>query len=341
LTSTYIFNKIVKEEKMTQKKHLLVLFTLALIVMVLLSACGGKTAEEEEQDPNAAITQVVETAMAALTETGAVQSPTPSITPTVLPTNTPIPSMQPSPTISTLVGLPTTTSGSPSFVQPTGQTSSCDIGGFVKDVTIPDGTNVSAGQKFTKTWEIKNNGTCTWNKNYTVVFYGGTQLAADTIYNFTDTDIEPGENVQISVEMTAPTTTGEYISYWILRNDLGQNYFVDGSSIYVEIIVGTAKTATPTATVGPTATTNPFPTLTLTAAPTTGTAGTALNYSATATSANGASLTDSISWMSSDGQSATGGNAPFTFATAGSYTVTATVTDNGYITTKQINVSIN
>ena len=326
---------------MTQKKHLLVLFTLALIVMVLLSACGGKTAEEEEQDPNAAITQVVETAMAALTETGAVQSPTPSITPTVLPTNTPIPSMQPSPTISTLVGLPTTTSGSPSFVQPTGQTSSCDIGGFVKDVTIPDGTNVAAGQKFTKTWEIKNNGTCTWNKNYTVVFYGGTQLAADTIYNFTDTDIEPGENVQISVEMTAPTTTGEYISYWILRNDLGQNYFVDGSSIYVEIIVGTAKTATPTATTDP----NTAPSITISASTTTTiTEGGTVDFVGIASDAedDDGPLTNSIKWYIDNVEqpSITGGSVTLTFATADTYVVTAKVTDSGLKTTTSNSITV-
>ena len=316
---------------MTQKKHLLVLFTLALIVMVLLSACGGKTAEEEEQDPNAAITQVVETAMAALTETGAVQSPTPSITPTVLPTNTPIPSMQPSPTISTLVGLPTTTSGSPSFVQPTGQTSSCDIGGFVKDVTIPDGTNVSAGQKFTKTWEIKNNGTCTWNKNYTVVFYGGTQLAADTIYNFTDTDIEPGENVQISVEMTAPTTTGEYISYWILRNDLGQNYFVDGSSIYVEIIVGTAKTATPTATTSASPTPNTAPTVSITSPANNASfaSGTLITFTGTANDAEDGDISTSIKW-SSDIDGAFGTAASLNYKLSdGTHVITAKIKDSG------------
>ena len=56
------------------------------------------------------------------------------------------------------------------FTQPGGTTSSCDIGNFVKDVTIPDGTAVAAGAKFTKTWEIKNAGTCTWNENYVVIF---------------------------------------------------------------------------------------------------------------------------------------------------------------------------
>jgi len=318
---------------MTQKKHMFVLLTLAAVVMLLLSACGGgNTAEEEEQDPNAAITQVVETAMAALTQTAAVQSPTPSVTPTVLPTNTPIPTMQPSPTVSTLVGLPTTTSGSPSFVQPTGQTSSCDIGSFVKDVTIPDGTTVAAGQTFTKTWEIKNNGTCTWDKNYKIVFYGGTQMAKETMYAFTDKDIEPGQNVQISVPMTAPSTTGKHISYWILRNDLGQNFFVDGSSIYVEIVVGTGSTATATSS-APTATTDPntAPSITISAnSSTTISAGDSLSFTGIANDAEDGSLTSAIKWYIDNAeQSYVGGSPTFTFATAGTYVVKAKVTDSG------------
>ena len=330
-----------KEYKMTQKKHLFALATLALIVMVFLSACGGKNAEEEAVDPNAAITQVVETAMAALTQTAAVQSPTPSITPTILPTNTSIPTMQPSPTVSTLVGLPTTVSTSPSFAQPGVQTSSCDIGGFVKDVTVPDGTTVSAGQTFTKTWEIKNNGTCTWNKNYSIVFYGGTQMAKETVYSFTDKDIKPSESVQISVEMTAPTKTGKYTSYWILRNDLSQNFFVDGSSIYVEIVVGTASTATPTTSV-PSATPNPWPTLNFTSAPTSGSVNIALSFSATATDVKDGTISDNISWTTSDGQTDTGATVSFTFTTAGTFTITASITDSDLnTTTKQVNVTIN
>jgi len=307
--------------------------------MLLLSACGPKE-EETVEDPNAAITQVVETAMAALTQTAMVQTPTPSLTPTVLPTNTPIPTMQPSPTIATLVSLPTTSGSSSGFTQPSGTTSSCDVGGFVKDVTIPDGTNMAPGQSFTKTWEIKNNGTCTWNENYTIVFYGGEQMASATTFKFTQDDVEPGENVQISVDMKAPTKAGEFISYWILRNDLGQNFFVGGSSIYVEIIVGTA-TLTPTTNV-PTATPNPWPTLTITAGPNSGTAGTSLTFSATATDAKDGTITSNIQWTATNGESGTGGSVSFTFATAGNYTVTASITDSdGNKTTQQVTVTIN
>ncbi len=54
---------------------------------------------------------------------------------------------------------PTRTPG-PATVPP----SSCDKAQFVSDVTIPDGTVMSPGQKFTKTWSLKNVGTCAWVK---------------------------------------------------------------------------------------------------------------------------------------------------------------------------------
>ena len=313
-----------------KQKKLIGFMAVALIGMLLLSACGGSDSAEPTEDPNAAITQVVETAMAALTQTALVQSPTPSVTPTILPTNTPIPTMQPSPTVSTLVSLPTTSSGSPSFTQPSGQTSSCDIGGFVKDVTIPDGTNMAAGQTFTKTWEIKNNGTCTWNKNYLVVFYGGEQMAAQTSFTFTETDIEPGESVQISVPMTAPTKTGEFISYWILRNDLGQNFFINGSSVYVEIIVGSAATVTPTVATN-TPAPNAAPTVSITAPADSSSfaSGATITFTGTANDAEDGNISTSIVWSSDiDGVFGTAASINYT-PSDGSHTITASITDSG------------
>ncbi|HEY6074649.1 MAG TPA: NBR1-Ig-like domain-containing protein, partial [Anaerolineales bacterium] len=33
---------------------------------------------------------------------------------------------------------------------------------LIEDVTIPDGTQISRGKSFTKTWKFKNTGTCPW-----------------------------------------------------------------------------------------------------------------------------------------------------------------------------------
>lgn len=312
------------------------LLILTLILVMALSACGGKETEESE-DPNAAVTHVVETAMAAITQTAAVQSPTPSSTPTTMPTstNTPAPSLEPSPT------LPLLPSATSAFNQPTTPNSGCDIGTFVKDVTIPDGTAIAAGEKFTKTWEIKNSGTCTWNKNYQIIFYGGERMGAETAYAFTTEDIEPGESVAISIEMTAPSTNGTYYSYWIFRNDAGQNFFVDGGSIYAQIAVG--GTATP----GPTATTttpdpNTAPSLTISAtSATTITVGGSVDFTGLANDAEDGSISGLIKWfIGSTEQGSTGSPVTLTFNTAGTFTVKATVTDSGGKTTTSNLVSI-
>ena len=44
---------------------------------------------------------------------------------------------------------------------------------FVADVTVPDGTRYDPGATFTKTWRLKNIGTCTWTTSYTLVFDSG------------------------------------------------------------------------------------------------------------------------------------------------------------------------
>lgn len=46
---------------------------------------------------------------------------------------------------------------------------------FVSDVTIPDGTMMSPGQSFTKTWQIKNSGSTIWS-GYSLAFDRGTQM---------------------------------------------------------------------------------------------------------------------------------------------------------------------
>lgn len=293
---------------------------LGLLLIFALAACGGGE-ENTSEDENTAVTQVVETAMAAISQTAAVQSPTPNHTPTFTPapTSTETPTATNGPT-ATLPAVPTNTSV---FQQPGSEISTCDSGGFVKDVTIPDGTNMAIGTKFTKTWEIKNIGTCTWNKNYQIVFYGGEQMAADTILTFTDKDIEPGESVQISIEMTAPDKTGNFDSYWILRNDVGQNFFVDGSSIYVKITVGLTQTPTytpvpndpPEITISEPANGKDFP------------KDTEIAFRGVATDPEDGDISNLIEWKSDiDGFLGTGANILFTLSGSDTQDVTHTIT---------------
>ena len=47
---------------------------------------------------------------------------------------------------------------------------------FVEDVSLADGTEVTAGEDAVKTWRIRNTGTCPWTGDYQLRFAGGDQL---------------------------------------------------------------------------------------------------------------------------------------------------------------------
>lgn len=97
----------------------------------------------------------------------------------------------------------------------------CDQAAFVMDVTIPDGTQLNPGTEFIKTWRLRNAGSCTWTTDYTVVFDHGDQMGGPASQPLTDQPIIPGETVDISISLVAPSEPGTYQGYWSLMNDLG------------------------------------------------------------------------------------------------------------------------
>src|SRR5215216_415932 len=96
----------------------------------------------------------------------------------------------------------------------------CDWAQFVTDVTIPDGTRFDPGTAFTKTWRLKNIGTCTWSKSYTMVYVSGEKLGTTLSVPFT-ADVAPGSTIDLSVPMTAPSAAGFYRGYWKFKNASG------------------------------------------------------------------------------------------------------------------------
>ena len=109
---------------------------------------------------------------------------------------------------------------------------------FVSDVTVADGSYVAPGSTFVKTWRIRNNGTTTWTTNYQLVFVSGTQMASVNSVNL-PYNIGPGQSVDISVTMTAPTQAGSYKSSWMLVNESGQRFGVGTNcqtAVWAEIV---------------------------------------------------------------------------------------------------------
>lgn len=125
------------------------------------------------------------------------------------------------------------------------------------DVTVPDGTRYVPGETFSKTWRLVNNGSCTWTRDYSVVWFSGDPIGVDDQWNFTS-EVAPGESVDVTVDMIAPTQTGDFQSNWKIRNSDGELFGLGPNGdapFWVSIQVRAENTAT--APVEPT----PTPTL--------------------------------------------------------------------------------
>jgi hypothetical protein len=223
---------------------------------ILLSACGATPAD---LTPTATVnvdeirTQAVSTFSADLTATAFAA-----------PTLTPSPSFTPI----ALTPLATNTGGVALATAPAGgttTTTSCYGMAFVSDVSIPDDTPMTAGQTFTKTWKVRNAGTCAWDAGFKFAFTGGEQMGGTT---FTlPAAVAAGAVYDISVPMTAPSKTGTLRGNWRMQTASGQAF---GDEVYVQIVVGggsapaatntggapaaTSTTGAPAATPTPTAT---------------------------------------------------------------------------------------
>ncbi len=96
----------------------------------------------------------------------------------------------------------------------------CHAAAFIKDVTIPDGSVLTSGTAFTKTWRLKNVGTCSWSTSYALVFVNGDGLNGPTSVNLSKV-VNPGDLVDLSVNLNTPTKSGHYRGFWKLRTNSG------------------------------------------------------------------------------------------------------------------------
>jgi hypothetical protein len=195
--------------------------TISILLVFILSSCNLPSKAQPTNEPNAVFTQAALTVQAQLLET------TPFSTPTLPP---------PAPT-NTAIALPTSVPAT--FPPAVSATPVCDQAQFIKDVTIPDGTTFLPGETFVKTWRLKNAGNCTWS-GYTLVFDSGESMNGTSPIAIGT--VAPGQEVDLSVTLTAPATNGSYRSYWRIRNPSGVLLPVlgghQGTSFFADIKVG-------------------------------------------------------------------------------------------------------
>jgi len=206
--------------------------TIILAVALVTTGCNLPSKNPASQDSNTAMTAAAQTVAAQLTALVPINTAT---IPVIVPsTNTPI-SVQPTAIISPATSLPPTA------------TPICDLGKFISDVTIPDGTVMTPSQTFTKTWRIQNIGVCSWT-GYSLVFDAGDAMggAASSAIGTTPAN----GAVDISINLTAPASPGNYRGYWRIRSAAGILFPIvsgyQGKSFYVDIKVQAPATATNT-----------------------------------------------------------------------------------------------
>ena len=178
-----------KNQKRKFNRWILVVTTI-LIGAVVLSACNMPSPTESMDEAvqhametlQAQATQdAFQTMVAQSTQTATPLAPTATASQPVVPTNTPIPPTNtPIPTVVVTVVPPTATSVPPTAtrIPPPPPPLPCNWVEFVKDVTIPDGTKITGGTSFTKTWRLRNAGSCTWTTEYDLAFVKGDQMSA-------------------------------------------------------------------------------------------------------------------------------------------------------------------
>ena len=205
-------------------------FSLILVAALAVTACGSANPpQEQEPTPDVAVvrTSAASTVISQFTLTAAVFTPTPSE-----PAET-----ADSPTAST----PEATDAATTPTQPLAQVTNalgttvalCDSLQWVADVTVPDNTNMAPGQDFLKTWRVKNTGSCPWAEGYELVYADYADDMDGQPQPLTEV-VQPGQEVEISVQFTAPTEIGEYLSAWQMQNPAGVTF---EDIIFVKIIV--------------------------------------------------------------------------------------------------------
>jgi hypothetical protein len=157
---------------------------------------------------------------------------TPTPTQTSIPMLTAFPTLTPLPT-STATKIPTATTWyyypgggvippPGSWVTPANQIP-CLAAELVRDITLPNGTNLPRNTDFVKVWRIENTGSCTWDpKLYfaPVGFVGGSPkvdpFGGSPIQ--IGEKVKPGKTIDVAVSLTTPDRDGSFKGQWVFTD---------------------------------------------------------------------------------------------------------------------------
>jgi next-to-BRCA1 protein 1 len=91
---------------------------------------------------------------------------------------------------------------------------------------------VTPGEEVTKRWLIRNEGSCNWNRSYSIQLISGLSLGAGK-----EKQLYPARQsteAVIEIVFTAPSNPGNYNSWWQAYDPDGNRF---GDPIFMEISV--------------------------------------------------------------------------------------------------------
>ncbi|HSJ89712.1 MAG TPA: CAP domain-containing protein [Anaerolineales bacterium] len=204
------------------------LFVFVLLI-TLLSSCNGRAATQLAMPTFTATQASTETQAQTETQAPAQNTETPIATET----------------LATTLPQITATGETP---RPTNVPDCTNSASFVADITIPDNTAIPVGTPFTKTWRISNVGTCIWGSDYTLTYYSEERLGAPNSVPLPVTF--PGQTADISINLTAPNSTGKHRGNFVVKNPAGLIMKIGDESRLWLIIDVTSETTNATAVPG-------------------------------------------------------------------------------------------
>ena len=194
---------------------------LLFLLLFIITACNlPSSAPQPQDDFDVVSTMAAQTVQASINQ----------------PTATPESGNQPTGQPGQGIAQPTATSQPPQSGQPTVSTPQpCNRASFVEDITIPDNTPITVGKAFTKTWKLKNVGSCTWTSGYQLIFDSGDQMGGPSSQQLTNGTVAPGQTIDVSINLVAPNSTGTYKGNWKLKDSGGAVFALSTGPFWVQI----------------------------------------------------------------------------------------------------------
>jgi hypothetical protein len=87
---------------------------------------------------------------------------------------------------------------------------------LVEQTLDPAGEAIALDTTFTVSWTLRNSGDCTWDRTYRLVFVSGERMDSPRTSRLRQ-QVEPGDTLTLSLDLTAPSAAGEYAAIWHLR----------------------------------------------------------------------------------------------------------------------------